>query len=86
MSRRVDVETWVLDACRDLGLRLDGPDDDFFDGGGNSLSAMKLIARVEEEFGEDALPPEDLFTDSTVRQIAARIESAQQRVDVLRDA
>lgn len=73
--RPQDIELWVLQNCRDLGLPMDGPDADFFEEGGTSLTAIKLISRVEAEFGEDTLPPEDLFEASTVRSIAARIDA-----------
>nr|WP_274613946.1 phosphopantetheine-binding protein [Streptomonospora nanhaiensis] len=48
-------------------------DSDFFEAGGNSLTAIRLISQAEESFGEDVLPPEDLFAESSVRQIAATI-------------
>jgi acyl carrier protein len=73
-QERESIETWVIGACREIGLAVDAPGDDFFDAGGNSLSAMKLIARAEEEFGEDALPPDELFTGSSVREIAGCIQ------------
>lgn len=68
------IESWVLDTCRDLGLPVGGGEDDFFDAGGTSLTAMKLISRAETEFGEDALPPDDLFSESTLREIALSIQ------------
>ena len=67
------VEQWVIGACRDLGVELDGAEDDLFAAGATSLTAIRLIARVEEEFGEDALPPDDLYEHSTVGAIAATI-------------
>jgi hypothetical protein len=67
------VDEWVLAACRELGLPVDGADADFFAAGGSSLTAVKLMAKAEEAFGEDALPPEDLFERSRVADIAATI-------------
>lgn len=67
------VEQWVRDACRDLGLPMDGGADDFFMAGGTSLTVLRLVARAEEEFGDDALPPDDLFEHSSFRGIAASI-------------
>lgn len=64
---------WVTEVCRDLNLPVDGPEDDFFAAGGTSLTAMRLIAKVEERFGEDALPPDDLYERSTLGEIAASI-------------
>ncbi|GGP93683.1 acyl carrier protein [Streptomyces roseolilacinus] len=68
-----DIERWVVATCRDLGVDLDGADGDFFEAGGTSLAATRLIARAEARYGEDALPPDDLFADSGVRAIAAAI-------------
>ncbi|GLW70763.1 hypothetical protein Kpho02_30620 [Kitasatospora phosalacinea] len=68
------LQEWVSDACRGLGLDLPDPENDFFESGGTSLTAIRLISRAEEVFGEDALPPEDLFAHSTVREIAAAID------------
>jgi len=67
------TELWVIEVCQELGLRVEAADGDFFEAGGNSLTAMKLIAKAEDRFGEDALPPDDLFAQSTVREIAASI-------------
>ena len=56
------------------------PDADFFDLGGDSLTAVRLLAQVEGRLGEDALTPDMVFTDSTFGALAAAIEaSAPQR-------
>lgn len=56
------------------------PDADFFDLGGDSLTAVRLLAHVEGRLGEDALTPDMVFTDSTFGALAAAIEaSAPQR-------
>jgi acyl carrier protein len=68
-----DTEDWVLRVCRELGLRVSSPDDDFFEAGASSLTATKLISRADEAYGQDALDPEDLFSRSTIREIAAHI-------------
>jgi acyl carrier protein len=68
-----DLERWVLETCAELGVQLDNPDADFFEAGATSLTAARLIARVEATFGEDALPPDDLFEKSKVRDIAESI-------------
>jgi acyl carrier protein len=70
---RKDLEKWVVEVCGNLGVTVKEPDDDFFDAGGTSLTATRLIARAEEEFGEDVLPAEELFTGSTVREIVATL-------------
>ncbi|KOV78031.1 acyl carrier protein [Nocardia sp. NRRL S-836] len=74
------IQAWVVATCQDLGLSVDD-DSDFFRAGGSSLTAVKLIARAEESFGEDALPPEDLFSNSAVREIAESIVRNRQQVD-----
>ena len=51
-------------------------DDDFFKLGGNSLTAIKFLARVEERFGEDALLPETLYEDARLGSLAKAIEAA----------
>lgn len=68
-----DLRSWVIDVCRELGVPVETAEDDFFATGATSLSAVKLIARAEQEFGEDALPPESLFERSAVGQIADSI-------------
>ncbi|WP_406134521.1 phosphopantetheine-binding protein [Streptomyces sp. NBC_01089] len=82
MSDTVDeqhVEVWLISVCQALGLDVAAAEDDFFEAGGTSLSAMKLIARVEETFGEDTLPPDDLFAQSSVRALASAIERNRYR-------
>lgn len=68
-----EFERWVIEACRSLGLPVEDAEGDFFEAGATSLTALKLIARAEDRYGEDVLPPDDLFDDSSIRGIAARI-------------
>lgn len=56
-----------------LGLEHMGVDDDFFSRGGDSISAMQVINRVEAIFGWD-LPLRTLFSSPTVAGLAAQIE------------
>lgn len=72
-DRQAAIEQWVINACAQLGLPVTARDDDFFDAGGTSLAVVRIIARAEEEFGADALSPEELIEESTVRQIADTI-------------
>ncbi|MEU3501617.1 phosphopantetheine-binding protein [Streptomyces hundungensis] len=72
-STQEELEQWVLTTCRDLGLTVETAADDFFEAGGTSLTAIRLIAQAEETYGEDALTPDDLFARSAVRDIAASI-------------
>ncbi|MGW4063516.1 acyl carrier protein [Amycolatopsis sp. NPDC004747] len=67
------VESWVIDACVALGLPARSPSDDFFAIGGTSLSVIRLVARAEESYGEDCLPPDELYEESTIRGIAGLI-------------
>ncbi|HEX7240246.1 MAG TPA: amino acid adenylation domain-containing protein, partial [Longimicrobiaceae bacterium] len=52
-----------------LGVERVGVRDDFFDLGGHSLSAIRLVARVNEAFGV-ALPTAALLRARTVRELA----------------
>jgi acyl carrier protein len=72
-DRQAAIEQWVIDVCAQLGLPLADSDDNFFDAGGTSLAVIRLVARAEEEFGADALTPEELIEQSSVREIAAAI-------------
>jgi hypothetical protein len=68
-----EIEAWVADSWRGLGLAVDGASTDFFAIGGTSLGAARFLASAEEIFGEDALSPEEFFEDSSVAVIAAAI-------------
>jgi hypothetical protein len=52
---------------------VEGGADDFFASGGTSLTVIRLVARAEEEFGDDTLPPDDLYEHSSFHGIAATI-------------
>ncbi|WP_051450915.1 phosphopantetheine-binding protein [Actinospica robiniae] len=81
-SSQEEIETWVVDNCRSLGLRVEGAESDFFSVGGTSLAATRLIARAEQDFGDDALPPDDLYEDGCLRAIAAAIFRNSRAVGV----
>ncbi|RAG87119.1 acyl carrier protein [Streptacidiphilus pinicola] len=68
-----EMEQWVADSWRALGLTVAGPATDFFSVGGTSLAAARFLAGAEELFGEDVLPPEDFFEGSSVEAVAALI-------------
>jgi len=68
-----ETEEWVAASWRALGLTVEGPASDFFAVGGTSLAAARFVAGAEELFGEDVLPPEDFFEDSSVAAVAALI-------------
>lgn len=82
IASQEEIEHWVVDNCRSLGLRVEGADSDFFSVGGTSLAATRLIARAEQDFGDDALPPDDLYEDGCLRAIAAAIFHNSQSVGV----
>ncbi|MFB4309618.1 FkbM family methyltransferase [Actinomadura sp. GTD37] len=52
------------------------PDADFFELGGDSLTAVRLLARLEERLGEDALAPDAIFTESTFGALAAAVDAS----------
>ncbi|WP_107982793.1 non-ribosomal peptide synthetase [Rhodococcus sp. OK519] len=52
-----------------------GRDDDFFELGGNSLVATRVVARVGESL-DTQIPVRDLFEASTVQALAGRIEQS----------
>lgn len=80
------IEFWLISICRELGLRVESAQSDFFEAGGTSLSAIRLIAQAEEHFGEDVLPPEDLFAQSRLHDIAACIERNSKHLNSLTEA
>lgn len=71
------TEEAIADIWRNLfGITEVAVDDDFFELGGNSLTAIKFLARVEERFGVDALLPETLYDDARLRSLATSIDGA----------
>lgn len=74
-----DVEEKMADIWKRI-LKVDqiGKSDDFFALGGSSLTAVRLIVEVEKEFGEDILPPDQLFNVSVFRDVVSIVEEAVQ--------
>ncbi|MEU9507475.1 amino acid adenylation domain-containing protein [Micromonospora sp. NPDC048170] len=69
---RTDTERTVATICADLiGLDQVGLDDDFFALGGQSLLAMRLVARVNETFGTDVALARFLRTPTVAELVAA---------------
>jgi amino acid adenylation domain-containing protein len=60
-----------------LGREVLSAADDFFEMGGHSLSAARLIARVRETFGAE-LSLREIFEGSTIAALSARVESASR--------
>jgi acyl carrier protein len=67
----------IAEIWRDLfGITDVGAGDHFFELGGNSLTAIKFLSRVEERFGLDVLLPETLYDDATLGSLAKAIDEA----------
>lgn len=60
--------------CELLGAARVGPDDNFFEIGGHSLLAIKLIGEIRDHYGAD-IALNDLFTDPSPKGIAELIRA-----------
>lgn len=56
------------------------PDENFFDAGGDSLVAVRLIVKVEKEFGK-RLPLASLFQSGTVSSMARLLDNPDQKTE-----
>ncbi|MEN3608979.1 non-ribosomal peptide synthetase [Plantactinospora sp. ZYX-F-223] len=67
----------LRDACLVpvLGTVAAGPDDDFFELGGDSIQAIRLLSRVREEFGAE-IPLSDFLREPTLAWLAGTVETA----------
>lgn len=74
------TEAAVAQLWRDL-LNLPEVDtkDDFFKIGGTSLLAIKLLQRVEKQFGPDSLTPDALYEDPRLSSVARAIDEKPGR-------
>ncbi|WP_399088101.1 FkbM family methyltransferase [Streptomyces sp. BBFR2] len=59
-----------------FGPGSDRPDADFFDLGGDSLTAVRMLTLLEERLGEEALAPDAVFADGTFAGLAAAVEAS----------
>jgi amino acid adenylation domain-containing protein len=62
--------------AEELGVPSVGPEEDFFALGGDSLTAVRVLARLARQLGVD-LSLRDLFDHPTVRGLACRSEAAR---------
>lgn len=71
------IEALLAEMWRDL-LKIPevDPGDDFFKAGGTSLTAIKLLQRVEKKFGPDVLSPDTLYGDPKLGSVARAIDEA----------
>ncbi len=68
-----EYQAMLIEVFADLTKQSDiGPDDDFFEIGGDSLSAMKLVFVIEKQTGL-TVAMEDLLLDPTPRGLARRL-------------
>ncbi len=75
VAPRDDLEGRLVAIWEDvLPARPIGVADDFFDLGGHSLLAIRLLARVESEFGR-RLPLASLFRGATIEDLAATLRA-----------
>ncbi|CRK50562.1 hypothetical protein RHCRD62_120083 [Rhodococcus sp. RD6.2] len=79
-----EVEKTVATVIEEVvGVERVGLDDNYFDVGGNSLIATKVVSRLTSELGFE-VPLVWLFAEPTTEMFAARIESARSgEVEVL---
>jgi amino acid adenylation domain-containing protein len=80
MAPRTPVERWVAEYWREL-LDLDdvGVEDPFFELGGTSIMALRLLARLSRDTGTN-LPALILFRAPTVAQMAAILDAEHRDV------
>ena len=70
----LSAEIW----SQELGFKEVGVDDDFFSVGGNSLSAIRILASLQES-GQTEITLRDLFTLPTIARLARYIDEAGGR-------
>jgi acyl carrier protein len=74
-STMTATERTLAEMWRDLlGVSDISTSDDFFKLGGTSLTAIKLLQRVENAFGPDALTPDTLYGDGRLASVAKAID------------
>ncbi|MDO6435727.1 amino acid adenylation domain-containing protein [Flavitalea sp. BT771] len=77
---RTPMERKLLEICKEvLASGEVAMEDDFFDLGGHSIKALRLIARIRREFNV-RLSIRNIFQSSGIEGIAGRIRSARQEL------
>ena len=51
-------------------------EDDFFEIGGDSLAAIRLLDQIEREFGEEVLEPDTVYMSRTFRDLEMALRQA----------
>lgn len=74
---RLQISLALL-AAQILGVAVVQPDDDFFDLGGDSLAALRMVLEVEEALGRSV--PMEFFSTPTVRHMAELLGDEQRRL------
>ncbi len=78
VAPRTWTETILAEMWADLlGLEQVGVQDNFFEWGGHSLLAVRLMARIQKIFGQE-LPLAVLFEDGTIEQLARVLDRGGQ--------
>jgi amino acid adenylation domain-containing protein len=81
-----DVEATLAQIWQEiLGVARVGATDDFFDLGGHSLPAIRIVSRINETF-DISFPLDDFFANTTVARQAAAIDAMfMAEIDALSD-
>ena len=72
---QIEVEHKLLELCANILLKDQGSimiTDDFFNLGGDSILAMKLVTKISREFGI-TLPLKTLFQSDSLAEVSERI-------------
>jgi len=68
-SDRPDIERHLVEIWTELFARPIGPEDNFFDVGGNSLFAIRLSSKLRQR-GLPAINPRDLYMHQTIARLS----------------
>jgi acyl carrier protein len=78
---RSDIETFLAEIWAEvLAIGPVGINDDFFDLGGHSVAASRIISRVRQQFDLD-LPVRAIFDAPTVARMADVVREESTKVD-----